>query len=191
MSQPSHLLLFHPSLERAARPLPHFSFSLSHTMPLLYFQDITQLELPDTTEPLHHLNLLFEKHRSAPELHPFNCDAHVKAPLVVELNVPALIASPVLESITLAAVIDATEEHEVVVVDVPNAFVQANLPQSASKRTKRLIRRYLFVSGNIFKGFKPIEYSPTIHMLAIPFTKPLQGKLFVKFRKAIMHLPDQ
>jgi len=109
---------------------------------------------------------------------------------VVEFSVPALIPSSFLEPITLAAVIVATEGHEVVIVDVPNAFSQVNLPESPSKQNKRLIRRYLVVSGNVLKGSKSIEYSPTIDMLAIPFTKPLQGKLFVKFRKAIMNLQD-
>jgi len=174
---------------KAAAPL--LLQSELHHASTVTIQDVTQMEPPDATEPLHHLPLLSVRHRSAPEPHPFHCDAHVKAPLVVELNVAALIPSPVLEPITLAAVIDAAEGHEVVIVDLPNAFVQANLPESPSKRTKRLIRRYLFVSGNVLKGSKCIEYSPTIDMLAIPFTKPLQGKLFVKFRKAIRHLPDQ
>jgi len=35
-----------------------------------------------------------------------------------------------------------------------------------------------------------LTYCPTIEMTAIFLTRPLQGKLFVKFRKAIMHLPD-
>jgi len=154
-------------------------------------QELTQPELPDTSESLHQLNLLSVNHRSAPKSHPCDCDAHVKAPLLVEVKVPALNPSPILEFVTLTAAITATEGLQVVIVDIPNAFVQANLPQSPSKRSKHLNRRYFFVSGKVMKGSKSIEYSPTVDMIAIPFTKPLPAKLFVKFRKAIMHLPDQ
>jgi len=143
------------------------------------------------SEPLHHLNLLSVKHRSAPEFHLCHSDANVKAPLLAELNLPAPIPSPVLESITLAAVIDATEGHEVVTLDVSNDFVQAILPRSFSKRAKHLKRCYLFVSNNILKGYRSIECSPTIWMMAIPFTKALPAKLFVKFRRAIMNLSDK
>jgi len=125
---------------------------------------------PHTFEPMHHVNLLSAKHRSAPESHFSHCVANVKAHFVAGVNIDAPSQSPI--------------------VDVPNAFVQAMLPESSFKRIKHLNCRYLFISGSIIKGFKSIEYCPANDIIAIVLTKPLQGKLFVKFRKATMIHPD-
>jgi hypothetical protein len=42
------------------------------------------------------------------------------------------------------------------------------------------------ISDQIQKGNLIVEYCPTTEMVADYFSKPLQGKLFQKFRKAIM-----
>ncbi len=127
-------------------------------------------KLHDTFEPLHQMNLLSVKHRSALESHFFHCVANVKAHLVAGVNIDAPSQTPI--------------------VDVPNASVQAMLPKSSSKWTKHLNCCYFSVSHQIIKGSKSIEYCPTTDMIAIILTKPLQGKLFVKLRKANMILPD-
>jgi len=155
------------------------------------------MDLRDTSESLH--QLLSVKHRSALESHFFHCDANVKAHMVAGVNklrspvdhVAPQSPTPVLESVMLTAAINAAEGQDVAIVDVPNAFVQAMLPESSSKWTKHLNCCYFSVSDEIIKGSKSIEYCPTTDMISIILTKPLQGKLFVKFRKAIMHLPDQ
>jgi len=187
-SELHHASTFHVTMTKSLSKTGHSKFGNDSST--VISQEFTQPELPDTSESLHQLNLLSVKHRSAPKFHPCGCDAHVRAPLLVEAKVPALNPSPVLEFVTLTAAITATEGLQVVIVDIPNAIVQANLPQSQSKWSKHLNRHYFFVSGKVMKGSKSIEYSPTVDMIAIPFTKPHPAKLFVKFRKAIMHLPD-
>jgi len=165
-------------------------------------QELTQLDLHHISESMHLMNLLSALPRSAFESHLFlrdNCDACVKAPLVAGVNelrssVDQVIPhhpTPVLEPVMLTAAIDAAEGQDVVIVDVPNASVQANLPQSSSKRTKHLNRCYSSISDHIIKGSKSIECCPATDVIVIILTKPLQGKLFVKFRMTIMHLPDQ
>ena len=61
---------------------------------------------------------------------------------------------------------------------------------SSSKRTKHLNIRYFFITDRIKKGDLHIEYCPTDNMVADFFTKPLQGKKFLQFRKVIMNLQD-
>ena len=60
----------------------------------------------------------------------------------------------------------------------------------SSNRTKHLNIRYFFITDRIKKGDLHIEYCPTDSMVAIFFTKPLQGKKFLQFRKVIMNLQD-
>ena len=52
---------------------------------------------------------------------------------------------------------------------------------SCSKCTKHLNVRYFFVTDRISKGDLSVDYCPTEEMIADFFTKPLQGKLFLKF----------
>ena len=61
---------------------------------------------------------------------------------------------------------------------------------SSSKRTKHLNIGYFFITDRIKKGDLYIEYCPTYNMVADSFTKPLQGKKFLQFRKLIMNLQD-
>jgi hypothetical protein len=57
---------------------------------------------------------------------------------------------------------------------------------SSSKRTKHV--RYYFVSDRITKGELQVQWCPTNDMIADYMTKPLQGKLFRRFRDLIMGL---
>ena len=59
--------------------------------------------------------------------------------------------------------------------------------QSSSKQTKHVNIRYYFIKDRITKKELSVGYCPTGEMPADFFTKPLQGRLFFKFRKAIMN----
>jgi len=69
-------------------------------------------------------------------------------------------------------------------------LLEKNGQKSSSKWTKHLNCHYFFISDQIKKGYMSVDYCPTTEMIADFFTKPLQGKLFVKCRNAIMNLPD-
>ena len=69
-------------------------------------------------------------------------------------------------------------------------LLENNGRASSSKRTRHLNIRYFFITDQIKKGDLHIEYFPTDNMVADFFTKPLQGKKFLQFRKVIMNLQD-
>jgi outer membrane protein W len=66
-------------------------------------------------------------------------------------------------------------------------LLEKNGKLSSSKRTKHVNIRYYFIKDRIANKELSVEYCPTEEMPADFFTKPLQGKLFFKFRKAIMN----
>ena len=70
-------------------------------------------------------------------------------------------------------------------------LLENNKRSSSSKRAKHLNIRYFFITDQIKKGDLHIEYCPTDNMVADLFTKPLQGKQFLQFRKVIMNLQDR
>ncbi len=61
-----------------------------------------------------------------------------------------------------------------------------NGKRSSSKRTRALDIRYFFLTDQVEKGNLKIEYCPTTEMWGDYMSKPLQGKLFQKFKKLIM-----
>ena len=61
-----------------------------------------------------------------------------------------------------------------------------NGKRSSGKRTRHMNIRYFFLTDQIEKGNLRVEYCPTTEMIGDFFTKPLQGKLFLKFKKQIM-----
>ena len=65
-------------------------------------------------------------------------------------------------------------------------LLETNGKKSSSKRTRALNIRYFFLTDQVEKGNLSIEYCPTTEMIGDYMTKPLQGKLFEKFRKEIM-----
>jgi hypothetical protein len=65
-------------------------------------------------------------------------------------------------------------------------LLEKNGKKSSSKRTRALNIRYFFITDQIEKGILEVEYCPTGEMVADFFTKPLQGKLFEKFKTQIM-----
>ena len=61
-----------------------------------------------------------------------------------------------------------------------------NGKKSSSKCTRAINIHYFFLTDQIEKGNLMIKYLPTTDMVGDFFTKPLQGKLFTKFKKLIM-----
>jgi hypothetical protein len=66
-------------------------------------------------------------------------------------------------------------------------LLENNGRKSGSKRTKHIHMRYYFITDRIRSNELSVEYCPTQTMVADFFTKPLQGKLFYKFRSLIMN----
>ena len=65
-------------------------------------------------------------------------------------------------------------------------LLENNGKKSSSKHTRALNICYFFLMDQVKKGNIQVQYCPTAMMIADYFTKPLQGKLFSKFKKAIM-----
>ena len=69
-------------------------------------------------------------------------------------------------------------------------FLETNGQWSVGKRSKHMAVRYFFIRDRVDNGDLGIEWCTTTDMLADFFTKPLQGDLFLKFRKLIMNTAD-
>jgi hypothetical protein len=65
-------------------------------------------------------------------------------------------------------------------------LLETNGKRSSGKRTRAFNIRYFFITDQIEKGNVSVEYCPTLDMIADFMSKPLQGQLFVKFKKMIM-----
>jgi hypothetical protein len=78
-------------------------------------------------------------------------------------------------------------EHNILYQDNKSAILlEKNGKKSSSKRTRALNIRYFFVTDQCEKGNLKVEYCPTGEMIADYMTKPLQGRLFEKFKALIM-----
>ena len=69
-------------------------------------------------------------------------------------------------------------------------LLENNGKRSSSKRTRHFNIRYFFLTDQIEKGNLTVEYCPTSDMTADYMSKPLQGKLFQKFKREIMGHDD-
>jgi hypothetical protein len=69
-------------------------------------------------------------------------------------------------------------------------LLKRNGQKSSSKRTKHLNIRFYFITDRINNSELSVEYCPAEEMVGDYFTKPLQGKLFYKFRRLIMNLQE-
>ena len=69
-------------------------------------------------------------------------------------------------------------------------LLKRHAPKSGSKRTKHLNCRFYIITNWINSSKLSVEYCPTEEMVGDYFTKPMQGKLFYKFRKRILNLSD-
>jgi hypothetical protein len=61
-----------------------------------------------------------------------------------------------------------------------------NGKRSSSKRTRAINIRYFFLTDQIEKGRLSVSYCPTSEMIGDFFSKPLQGKAFMKMKRLIM-----
>ena len=64
--------------------------------------------------------------------------------------------------------------------------LQENGKSSSGQRTRALNIRYFFLTDQIKQGKVKVKYCPTEEMWADFLSKPLQGQLFVKFKKLLM-----
>ena len=106
-------------------------------------------------------------------------------------------ASPTvsLESINLTLAIDPHEERDVMIADVPNAFVQTCMPSELLEEDKRIIMKVKGVLVDILYALDPLEYEEYIvfenneKVLYLVLTKVLYGMLvaallwYKKFKK--------
>ena len=51
-----------------------------------------------------------------------------------------------------------------------------------SEKSRQIAIRFYFITDNITHWETMVSYNPTTDMTADLFTKPLKGKLFIKFR---------
>lgn len=70
-------------------------------------------------------------------------------------------------------------------------LLETNGRMSAGKGSKHIHIRYFFVTDRVTKGEITVEHCPTENMIADYFTKPLQGKLFNKFRNLILGINEE
>jgi hypothetical protein len=107
-------------------------------------KELSQLHLQDTFEPIHPKKLNKEQRKHVLESHLFlkeKQDTTVKGRMVADGNKQRSqfnkedVSSPTasLESVLLTAVINAKEEHDVTVIDIPNAFIQTCLEHEKDK----------------------------------------------------------
>jgi hypothetical protein len=62
--------------------------------------------------------------------------------------------------------------------------------KSSSDRTKHIKIRYFWLNDRVDVKDILVEYMPTEDIVADLLTKPFQGDLFIKLRKALMNLPN-
>lgn len=83
-----------------------------------------------------------------------------------------------------------SSENTILYQDNKSAILlENNGRMSSGKRTKHINMRFYFITDRIRGGELSVEHCPTQDMIA-DFTKPLQGKLFYKFRSLIMNLQE-
>ena len=57
---------------------------------------------------------------------------------------------------------------------------------SLTKRTKHINIWYFYITGRIKAGDIKIQHCPATEIVSDYFTKPLQGKQFIKFRNVVL-----
>eukprot|EP00957_Ditylum_brightwellii_P010563 800038-Ditylum_brightwellii.AAC.1 len=69
-------------------------------------------------------------------------------------------------------------------------LLEKNGKWSSGKKTKHINVRYFFIKDQIDRGKVEVKHCGAENMITTFFTKPLQGHLFKKFRKAILNLEE-
>jgi hypothetical protein len=83
-------------------------------------------------------------------------------------------------------------ERTVIYQDNKSAIhVETNGKDSSIKHTKHINVRYYFIKDCIESSKVCVEHCPATEMIADFFTKPLQGAMFIQFRKTIMNIKDK
>ena len=81
-----------------------------------------------------------------------------------------------------------TNDSTIVYQDNKSAILlEKNGVWSCGKRSKHISVRYFFIKDRVDKGELSIDWCSASEMVADYFTKPLQGRLFFKFRQLIMN----
>jgi len=112
-------------------------------------QELEQLHFRDTFQPINHQDLTKKEYDEVLESHLFlkeKRDLSVKGRMVAGGNKQRSLisaeeaASPTaaLESVLLTSMIDASEERDVAVIDIPNAFVQTRITNDADMAIMRM-----------------------------------------------------
>ncbi len=151
-------------------------------------QELSQLHLRDTFEPLNQKNLSSAEHRSALESHLFlkeKRDATVKGQMVAGGNkqrgtidkVAAHSPTAALESVMLTAAIDAAEGRNVAIVNIPNAFVQTKLEDETDMAI-------MIMHGRLAELL--VQVAPEIYSKFVTINKSGQTVLFVKLKNALL-----
>ena len=84
-----------------------------------------------------------------------------------------------------------TNNRDILYQDNESAILLENNGRlSCRKGTQHIDIQYFYVTDMVTKGEVKIVHCPTSEMIADFFTKPLQGKLFQKFRDLILGLDD-
>ena len=59
-----------------------------------------------------------------------------------------------------------------------------------SEKSRHIAIRHYFITDKVTRGEIKVSYTPTPDMIPDLFTKPLQGKLFVKLRNLLLNISD-
>ena len=95
-------------------------------------------------------------------------------------------SGPIISSKHKDLVIKFSHQDTILYQDNQSAILlEKNGCKPSSKRAKHLNCCFYFITDEL-----SVEYCPTEEMVGDFYTKPLQGKLFYKFRKLIMNLQD-
>jgi Cft2 family RNA processing exonuclease len=85
-----------------------------------------------------------------------------------------------------------SEHHPATVSqDNKSAIIMTEKGRSTSTRTRHMAIKYFFAKDYLDRKEIDIRYVPTGDMRADLLTKPLQGKLFMKHRAALMNCDDE
>jgi hypothetical protein len=95
--------------------------------------------------------------------------------------------TPVIWLRNLLGALGYTMDASIVHQDNMSTIHLSEKGRSTSQRTRHMNIKYFYVKDRIDKKEVKVIYTPTEQMIADFFTKPLQGKLFFKFRDLVMN----
>lgn len=149
--------------------------------------ELRQLHFRDTFEPLNPKKLSNKERKEVLESHLFlkqKRDDSIKGRMVAGGNkqrgtIPAIEASSptaALESVLLTATIDAYEQRDVCIIDIPNAFVQTRITNEADKAVMRM-------RGKLAELL--VKVAPKIYTKFVTINSKGETVLYVKLLNAL------